>query len=365
MRIDNYYAVIMAGGGGTRLWPMSRKSRPKQMLSLDGGRTLFQRAVDRLEGVFNPAHIFIVTVEEQASSLQAQCPQIPTENYLIEPLPRGTASVVGFAAVNIHHRDSEGVMAVLTADHFIENEELFESLLMDAYLLAKQGSLVTLGIEPSYPATGYGYIQAGQSLEMETLKNEAYHVNQFREKPDLETASGYLKIGDFFWNSGMFIWQVKTILHEFERQMPQLFALLNSIGTAIGTELESVVIEKLWPTIRPETIDYGIMEHAHDVTVILAKNLGWNDVGSWDSLEEVLQKDENGNILISSSHIGVDTNQSVICSDGSKRLIVTIGSEELIIVDTEDVLLVCAKSEAQRVKEIVNHLKRTGLEKYL
>ena len=197
------------------------------------------------------------------------------------------------------------------------------------------------------------------------MRNESYYVNQFREKPDLNTATVYVESGDYFWNAGMFIWQVKDILKEFQIQMPQLFSILNSIASAEGEDLRKAVIAKLWPAIRPETIDYGIMENAQNVTTILARNLGWNDVGSWDSLEEVLQKDENSNILVSSSHIGFDSEKNVICCDETGRLIVTIGTEELIIVDTEDVLLICKKSDAQRVKEMVNYLKRTGLEQYL
>lgn len=364
MRNEHFYAVIMAGGGGTRLWPLSRKKRPKQMICLDGERTLFQHAVDRLEGLFDPEQILVVTVKEQSQELHNECPQIPNENFLIEPMPRGTASVVGFAAAAIMRRDPEATMVVLTADHFIETEEVFTDLLQQAYLVAQERYLVTLGIQPSFPAIGYGYIQSGGELSVENVE-EVHHVLRFREKPNLETANEFLELGGFYWNSGMFIWRVDEIWQQYQTHLPQLRRILQWIQDAMDTEDETAVIQQLWPTINPETIDYGIMEKADNVAVIPAKNLVWDDIGSWDSLDSVLKKDENGNILISASHIGFATKGSVICSDEVDRLVVTIGIEDLIIVDTQDTLMVCRKEDAQRVKEMVQHMKRVGLEKYL
>jgi mannose-1-phosphate guanylyltransferase len=270
---SNYYAVIMAGGGGTRLWPLSRQARPKQMLKLVDERSLFQTAVQRLAGLFAPDQIYVVTIEEQAADLQAQAPQIPTENYLLEPMPRGTASVVGLAAIALRQRDPDATMAVVTADHLISNEPKFEHLLTAAHAAAQDGYLVTLGITPSYPATGYGYIQQGEQLgNYENLK--VYRALKFREKPR-ETQAREMLVGeDHSWNSGMFVWRVDRILDEFANQMPELTRQLDQISRAWNQSQRDSVLRQVWPEIHPQTIDYGIMENAQDVAVIPAKDLG-------------------------------------------------------------------------------------------
>lgn len=361
---DHYYAVIMAGGGGTRLWPLSRHNRPKQLLQFNGEESLFQMAVNRLRGLFPPENIYVVTVAEQAPHLQAQSPQIPAENYLLEPMPRGTASVVGFAAVAIRQRDPQGVMAILTADHFIQNEDQFRALLAAAYDVAQQGYLATLGIEPTFPATGYGYVQRGDALG-QFGGQDAYRVLRFQEKPSEETARAFLAAGDHAWNSGMFIWRVDRILDEFARQMPELNSTLMEIDAAWNTPRRDSVIAALWQTIRGQTIDYGIMENAQNVATLPARGLGWNDVGSWDQLFEVLPSDENGNIILGAQHIGLDTSNSLICTENPGRVIVTIGASDLVIVDTGDAILVCPRSQAQRVRDVVNALRASGRGEYL
>lgn len=361
---EHFYAVIMAGGGGTRLWPLSRQNRPKQMLRLVSDRSLFQMATDRLEGLFPADHIYVVTVAEQATELQKQSPNIPAENYILEPLPRGTASVVGLAAVVLQKRDPQAVMAVLTADHFIENVNGFQQILISAEKLAQDGYLVTLGIEPTFPATGYGYIQRGDSLGHYHQHN-GYQVLQFKEKPNEEHAREMLAQGDHFWNSGMFIWRVNRIQEEFTRQMPELSQVLSQIAASWGTAWQMETLKKLWPQIKPQTIDYGIMEHAEKVAVLPAADLGWSDVGSWDSLFDVLPGDENGNIHIGAMHLGVDTNNTLICSEDSHRMVVTIGVKNLIIVDAVDALLVCPRDDAQKVRELVKLLDQNGYQLYL
>jgi mannose-1-phosphate guanylyltransferase len=358
---ENYYAVIMAGGSGTRLWPLSRKERPKQILRLIEERSMFQTSVERLNGLFSYDRILVVTVEEQASKLRQQCPQIPAENYLIEPMPRGTASVVGLAAVALQQRDSQAVMAVLTSDHYIGNEERFREILAAAYEAAVDGYLVTLGIDPSYPATGYGYIQQGDFIK-EFRGLDAYRVLRFKEKPQEEDARSMLSSGDHVWNSGMFVWRVDRVLSEFKVQMPGLYEKLDEISGVWGNANQRETIEGLWPGLISETIDYGIMEGADQVAVIPAKGLGWNDVGSWDSLFEVLPGDEAGNIVIGGQHIGLETRESLVYVDQEHRLIVTIGVEDLVVVDTGDVLLVCRKDQAQKVRQVVDQLKKSGEE---
>ena len=365
----HYFAVIMAGGGGTRLWPLSRRSRPKQMLAILGGDTLFQATVSRLEGLFPSERVFVVTTVQQALSLQQQAPEIPRQNYLLEPMRRGTASVVGLAAVALRHQDPEAVMAVLPSDHFVRNVARFHQLLRAAYEVAQEGYLVTLGITPTYPATGYGYIQRGEPLgTYEGL--EAYRVLRFKEKPPREQAEAMLHQGGHSWNSGMFVWRVDVILEEIQRQMPDLYRGLQAIAAAWDTPQREAIIQEVWPTLRTETVDYGIMEHAAKVAVIPGEGIGWSDVGSWESLFEILPPDEFGNLHFGGKHINLDSQgvlvyaQDLTNSD-LERLIVTIGVHDLIVVDTGDVMLICAREQAQRVREVVKKLQESGEDRYL
>lgn len=356
---DNYYAVIMAGGGGTRLWPLSRLDRPKQMLSLGGDRSLFQVAVDRLAGTFPPDRILVVTVEDQVPGLREQVPDIPEENFLLETKPRGTASVVGYAAAVLNHKDPQSVMAVLTADHIIGNLKLFKQILNAAYHVAEEDYLVTLGIDPTFPATGYGYIKKGKSLS--TFQDiEVHQAVKFTEKPDSSEAEKMLSSGEYTWNSGMFIWKTGAILEEITRQMPDLDSRLALIKEAWDTPEREETIRRVWPEIKQQTIDFGIMENARNVAVIPARDLGWNDVGSWEALFDLLPADEDGNIVQGSEHLSLNTSGTIVYVAGKPRAVVTIGVDDLIIVDTGDVLLVCARSQAQDVRQAVKLLKESG-----
>lgn len=363
---ENYYAVIMAGGGGTRLWPLSRRARPKQALKLLGDRSMFQLAVDRLAPLFPPERILVVTVAEQAGELMRQSPSIPRDNFVLEPMPKGTASVIGLAATVLRRRGPGTRMACLTADHYIGNEARFREALAAAGEVANQGYLVTLGITPSYPSTGYGYIERGEGLGA-FRDFEAYRVVKFKEKPSLELAEQFTRDGRHSWNSGMFIWTVDRVLQEFERQMPSLYSTLQDIDRAIGTRDETEVVERKWAGLRSETIDYGIMEGARDVAVIPADGLEWSDVGSWETLLSLLDGDESGNVVIAGTHVHIDSTGTLIHSEHEhRRLVATIGVSDLVIVDTEDILLVCPKDRSQDVRALVEKLKRRpGGDEYL
>ncbi len=362
--LENYYAVIMAGGGGTRMWPLSRLASPKQMLQLFDDRTMFQASVDRLAGVFPPERILVVTVADQAEQLMRLTPTIPAENFLLEPSPRGTASVVGLAAVALSHRDPEAVMAIVTSDHAIGNEAHFRELLTAAYEVAQDNHLVTLGITPTYPSTGYGYIQHGTPLSV-YRGLEVFRVQRFKEKPDAVTARLLVESGDHAWNSGMFIWRADQILGEFRRQMPSLSAGLEDISSAWGTSRAQAVVAKVWSGLRSETIDYGIMEGADRTVVIPAHELAWSDVGTWDSMFGILPGDSHGNIIQGHESLLLDTEDSLLLDSTTTKLLVAIGVQNLIVVDTADVLLVCHRDQVQKVREVVNQLRETGRNQYL
>jgi len=361
--MDHTYAVIMAGGGGTRLWPISRKKHPKHVLPLLGERTLFQSTVDRLVGFIPLEQIYIVTTAEQEQELKDQAPELPVKNFLIEPMPRGTASVVGFAAAVLLKHDPQAVMLVLPSDHFIRNRDLFHLVLRVAVDVARKDYLVTLGITPTYPATGYGYIQREASLP-ERFDYPVYRVAQFTEKPDEAKARLMMTSRDYSWNSGMFIWRADRILDEFARQMPDLKAALDRIAEAWGDSEQGTRLESEWSRLESKTIDYGIMEHALNVAVLPAGGLDWSDVGSWDSLFDVLLPDEGGNVVVNSLHLPLDTHNSLVYSTG-KKLVVTIGVDDLILVDSEDALLVCHRDQAQQVRQVIEKLKKQNQDEYL
>jgi len=349
-----YYAVIMAGGSGTRLWPLSRQKYPKQALKLVGDKTMFQYAVERIAPLFPWERILVVTRAAHAPILMEQAPDLPAENFILEPEGRGTAPAIGLAAIHLQQRDPNAIMAILTADHFITETERFCQVLKAAEQIALNGSLVTLGIQPSSASTGFGYIHQGPGLG-EQNGFRYFVVHGFTEKPDPKTAQQMVASGEYSWNSGMFIWQVAQILSEFERQMPDFYLKLQSFMAMLDTPEYPAMLEKTWPMVTKETIDYGIMEGARQVVVIPVE-IGWTDIGSWGSLLELLPADKEENILIG-NHLEIDTKGTLVF--GSKRLVATIGVRDLIIIDTDDAVMICAKDREQDVKAIVTKLKDT------
>jgi mannose-1-phosphate guanylyltransferase len=351
----------MAGGSGTRLWPLSRQGRPKQAIELIDKRTMFQHAVDRLETLLPPEQVLVVTAREHAEVLAAQVPHVPKENFIIEPLARGTAGAIGLAAVYLHQRVKDAVLAVLTADHYIRDVDRFRRALSAAAQVAREGAIVTLGIKPSFPSTGFGYISRRERVgQVDGL--DVYAVDRFVEKPDAARATEFLKSGLYSWNSGMFIWRLSRIMAEFAGQMPAFYVQLQTVAEALGTPREAQVLAEVWPQVRKETIDYGVMEGAQDV-VILPVDIGWTDIGDWAAIYALHEGDEAGNVVVGAEHVGVGTSDSFI--RGGKKLIATIGLEDVIIIDTDDVLLVCPRNRAQDVKMIVEQLQKDGRAEYL
>jgi len=357
------YVVIMAGGSGTRFWPLSRTRTPKQLMSVFGGKSMLQRTVERVLPLA-PERIMIVTNSEQADETARQlagyqgCPL----DIVAEPVGRNTAPAIALAAAIIGHHDPAATMLVLPADHYIRNEAEFCRVAAAAAEEAASGALITLGIEPTRPETGYGYIEAEQS----GASGAARPVRRFVEKPDLATALEFLAAGNFYWNSGMFIWQVSAIQRELGRQMPELAAAIGSLKFATaGWALDALKaqIALLYPSLAGESIDYGVMERAEQVRVIPA-SFGWSDVGSWSALPEVIEADADGIVAIEAKGlIALDSSDSLVYGGG--KLVALIGVDGLIVVDTPDALLVCRTERAQEVKKVVEKLQQQGLREYL
>ena len=358
---DHFYALIMAGGIGSRLWPLSRQKSPKQVLPLVGEHSMFQGAVSRLQPLFAPDDVLVVVGEDQVELLKAQQTGVPDRNFIVEPLGRGTAPAIALSAITLRKRDPDAIMAVLTADHFIGDDEAFRRVLKAAGDTAAQNYLVTLGITPGFPATGYGYIERGPWL-MNADGFAVYRVAAFREKPDLVTAKQFMVEGQHSWNSGMFVWKVDRFLDELSRTMPEFYRQLMRIDVTIGTSEYASTLLEVWPQVQPQTVDYGVMEKARDAAVIPAE-FGWNDVGTWATLLDILPGDAQGNVIRHAIHVGVDTTNALIY--GRDRLVATIGLQDVIVIDTGDAILVCPKDRAQDVKKLVDRLKQEGRTEYL
>jgi mannose-1-phosphate guanylyltransferase len=353
------YTVIMAGGGGTRLWPASRRQRPKQSLRLLGDRTLLQLAVDRLRPFLPVERILIVTGADQVDLLRSQAPELPAESFVVEPSPRGTAAVAGLASLLVEQRSPGAVMACLTADHSITHPERLRAALQAAHELALEGDLVTLGITPSY-----AYIERGEARGV-FHGLQAYKVKAFKEKPTSDLAQVYAADGEHLWNSGMFIWRCDRLRAEIARQLPELDRGLRALGAALGSSGDSEAYARAWNALPTQTIDFGIMEHAAGVSVIPSDDLGWCDIGSWDRLFEVMPSDKDGNLRLGTgTPLLLESHGTLVYGEDARRLVVTLGVEDLVVVDTGDVLLVCPRSRAEEVRKIVDRLVSGGRAEY-
>ncbi|MBI3359398.1 MAG: mannose-1-phosphate guanylyltransferase/mannose-6-phosphate isomerase [Nitrospirae bacterium] len=364
------FAVILAGGSGTRFWPLSRETYPKQLLKIFGDQTLIQATLSRIAPLIPADQIYIVTNPQQEEQIRFQL-QAPSPGFITEPIGRNTAAAIGLAAMTLSKKDPNGIMVVLSADHFIRDERVLLEQLRLGREIASQGYLVTIGAKPTRPETAYGYIQTGEALPdfqgaeraarsgfarsdaggdgIESVALRPPHrVVRFFEKPDREKASLYLQSKDFYWNTGMFIWKIATILEEINRFMPALAKGLKTIS-----EQGAETIKEVYSHLPSISIDYGILEKSDKLAVIPAE-MGWEDVGSWNALDEILPKNEAGNILIGNV-VNVGCNNSIIYANS--RVIAAVGLDDIVVADTDDATLICSKGKAQEVKQVVEILK--------
>ncbi len=357
----NHYGVIMAGGGGTRFWPLSRQKTPKQLLNLSGKGLMVNEAVDRMATVIGKSSIFIVTADVQAQAMiTATQGKVFPGNILAEPAARNTAACIGYAAMEILRKYGDGVMIITPADHYIKNVPALTEIFRAAILTAEeQDKLVTIGLKPTFPSTGFGYIRYDSEVE-----GNVKPVLEFREKPDEETAKKYMESGRYAWNSGMFIWKASLILDKLKRYVPDIYEALAEIGDAMNTPGEQKVLHEVYPKIRKISIDYAVMEPgaAEGEVLVIPGDCGWNDVGSWDMMDILHNPDENENILLGDV-VAVDTKNAVIFS--SARTVAAVGVENICIVETPDAVMVCRKDKAQEVKKIVDALNEAGRKELL
>jgi len=351
------YPVIMAGGSGTRFWPLSRKNRPKQFLPLTTTKPLIADTQARLGGLAKPKDTFVVCGKAHEKLVKASV-KLPPKNVVVEPAARNTAPAIALAALHVAAQDPEGILVVLPSDHHVANVPEFKRVLQTAAEVAKDGHLVTLGIKPSRPETGYGYIRVGESLS-----GDARKVQAFVEKPDLETAKGYLTSGDYVWNGGIFVFRADAILNAFREHMPELWKGLEKIRATVGKRTYASTLAKVFPKLPSTSIDYGVMEKAKNIAVVPC-DFGWSDVGSFAALPEVRKADEKGNVVTGKGAVVVDCEGCVVVA-GDKKPLAVVGLKDVVVVDAGDAVLVVPKNKSQDVRKVVEALKARKLDALL
>ncbi len=358
----NLYAILMAGGAGTRFWPRSRRQSPKQVLNIVGKDTMIQATYKRLAGLVDDAQVKIVTTADQQPIIREQLPSLSEESFLIEPFGRNTAPCIGLAAIHVAVQDPEGIMLVLPADHIITKVDEFRDVTRLAARFAMENdALVTMGITPYEPATGYGYIQGGEEVHT-SGPYQVLKVRTFAEKPNLETATRFLESGDFYWNSGMFVWKASTILQEMQENLPDIYEQLMKIYEQIGTRDYASILQEAYQQMSNISVDVGIMQQSDRVFVIPA-DMGWNDVGSWETVHDISGKDRYQHAGQFAELVNVNSRGCYVYSPD--KAVALVGVENLIVVDTGDALLICDKSAAQDVKAVVDQLSKKGQNKWL
>jgi mannose-1-phosphate guanylyltransferase len=363
---DHLYVVILCGGGGTRLWPLSRKDAPKQFIELLGEETLFQKTLKRAQQLVDNKHIYVMTNKQYESEVRGSAPSVPQENIIAEPEKKNTALAMGVIAGIIYAHDKDAVIINLASDHLITNLEVFNQTVLAAAEVASAGeNLVSVGVEPSFAHSGLGYIHRG-ALSHNEGSFPVYNVVSFAEKPDEKTAQMYLSTGEYYWNANLYTWSAKKILEEFMIHAKGMHEAIKAIIDAVGTDQFNSVFVKQYSAAPEAQIDTAISEKTEHL-VVIPGDFGWTDIGSWNVVHDEVEKDEEGNALIAREAGGdwfrIDTKNTLVST--SKKQIVTIGLENVVIVDTEDAILVAHKDHAQDVKKVVEHLKNTGKENLL
>jgi len=344
----------MAGGIGTRFWPLSTKETPKQFLHILGNRSMIQQTVDRVLPLVEHRDIYVVTNKSQIKLVREHLPELPEENIIAEPMGRNTAACIGLSAFLLRDRYAEDeTMLVLPADHYIGKPELFREIILQADAFVKrQIKLLTFGIQPTYPATGYGYIEFGREIQKDPIP--IYAVKQFKEKPDAKTAEEFVKSGTFTWNSGMFLWRIDSFIEATKNLMPSLFSSLNKIKVSWNSYIDKV--SALYSDLESLPVDIGIMEKA-DNAVVVPINIDWNDIGSWEALDEMKEKDKDGNCF-ELPVMNIESHNSYVYSDNPLKRVALIDVDNLIVVETKEALLICTKERSQDVKKIVEIIKK-------